>query len=121
MVEHFRLDKAGCDRIDANAIGRKLLGQRSRERIDRTLGRAVNALAGDGHNGADRGNIDDNAGFLAHHLQRSLLCAVEITLDVDVEAARERILGEHQEEAVVHDARVVDQNVKSVREDLPPC
>ena len=36
---------------------------------------------------------------------------MEITLDVDVEAARERILGEHQEEAVVHDARVVDQHV----------
>ena len=36
---------------------------------------------------------------------------MEITLDVDVKAPRERFFGQHQQEAVVYDARVVDQHI----------
>ena len=113
MVEHLRLDEAGGDGVDADAVGRKLLGKRRRERIDRALRRAVDALAGNGQHGADGGDVDDHAGLLLEHLERRLLRAVEIALDVDVKAAGQGILREHHEIAVIHDARVVHEDIEA--------
>src|SRR5712692_7006533 len=89
LLEHLEiplgLDGARGDAVDADALAAPGRAELAREHDDGGLGRAVVGHHGRAVDAGDRGDVDDDAAALGHHLLAGPLAAEEDAVQVDAD------------------------------------
>src|SRR5689334_10136918 len=107
-----REDRAGADRVDANALRRVVGGERPRQARDRSLGGVVLQVAAARDDRTYGGDVDDRAAPVAAHKRNRRLGTEGVAHQVDAEnlvpARRARLV----DLLVFADAGIVDEDIE---------
>jgi len=109
---HVGGDEARPNRVDGNAAGAELLGQRQRHRVDRALGHAVRGDVGNGDS-RDRGGEVDDPPSVPQPRQR-VMNEIEGSLYIHRKNVVERGFRRSADGAVQRHAGVVHEDVEAV-------
>ena len=104
------LDEAGLDDDDVDAERRDLEAQRVADRLERVLGRVVEAAAGEREVRAHRADVDDLAAALRAHAGQHELRQAHEAEDVRLELAAHLVDADRLDRARLRVAGVVDEH-----------
>ncbi len=109
MKEELRFDRAGRDRVDADAARPELLGEDVGHGLDRRLGGGIDAVArlvetdDAGREGDDAATIAQPSRCFAHAAEDATEIERDLTIEIGIRDVGER--------AEFHGAGIVDENV----------